>query len=72
MGPLSQALAVVVAARSLTLCVAHLPTEANLVADPLGRQPEPGNVKPWPFAPDQPRLRVDTPVAPSALWEWTV
>ena len=68
--PLSQALAVVVAARSLTLTVAHLPTEANVIADSLSRQSEPGNLKPWPFAPDQARLRVDTPQPPSALWLW--
>ena len=68
--PLSQALAVVVAARSLSLTVAHLPTEANTAADSLSRQCEPGNKKPWPFPPDQPRLRVDTAMPPSALWEW--
>ena len=68
--PLSQALAVVVAARSLNLTVAHLPTEANTAADALSRQSEPGNEKPWPFAPDLARLCVDTPMPPSALWEW--
>ena len=68
--PLAQALAVVVASRSLSLTVAHLPTEANILADTLSRQAEPGNLKAWPFAPDQGRLHEDVPVCPSDLWGW--
>ena len=69
--PLAQALAVIVASRSLSLTVAHLPTEANVLADSLSRQSEPGNLKPWPFTSaqhEQGRLREDTPVSPRELW----
>ena len=69
--PLSQALAVVVTSRSLGgLVVAHLPTEANTIADALSRQHEPGNTKAWPFAPNQDRLQEDVPVCPRELWGW--
>ena len=71
--PLAQALAVVVSARSLALAVAHLPTEANKLADALSRQTEPVNAPPWPFTAAQHesgRLREDTPVSPSELWGW--
>ena len=61
---LAQALAVVVASRTLSLTVAHLPTEANVIADALSRQSDPDSLLPWPFAPGQERLREDTPVCP--------
>ena len=71
--PLAQALAVVVSARSLALTVAHLPTEANDLADALSRQSGPANAPPWPFTAAQHeggRLHEDAPVSPSELWGW--
>ena len=67
--PLSQALSVLMIARSLRLTAGHLPSEANDAADTLSRQAEPDNVKPWPFAPAQ-GVVVDTPLSPTALWSW--
>ena len=67
--PLSQALSVLLASRSLRLAAGHLPSEANEAADSLSRQSKPGNSKPWPFAADQ-GVVIDTPLAPSVLWGW--
>ena len=67
--PVSQALSILLVARSLSLTVAHLPSEANTAADALSRQTEPGNLKPWPFSPRQ-GAQVDEAVRPSTLWSW--
>ena len=67
--PLSQALAVLIVSRTLHLSAGHLPSEANEAADSLSRQAEPGNLKSWPFAPDQHVIQ-DVPLSPSALWAW--
>ena len=67
--PVSQALSRLLVARSLSLTVAHLPTEANTAADALSRQAEPHNLKPWPFVRSQ-GVVVDEAVRPSTLWSW--
>ena len=67
--PLSQALAVLMASRSLRLATGHLPSEANEAADSLSRQAEPGNVKPWPFRPEM-GVHRDVPLSPCELWAW--
>ena len=69
LAPLSQALSVLLVARSLRLSAGHLPSEANEPADTLSHQAEPGNSKPWPFSESQ-GVRVDTPLSPTALWDW--
>ena len=66
---LAQALAVLLASRSVVLTVGHLPSEANTAADALSRQSEPGNVKPWPFQPAD-GVEVDQPICPTTLWTW--
>ena len=66
---LSQALSILVVARTLHLVAAHLPSEANVAADSLSRQAEPGNTKPWPFPPPM-GVAIDEPLAPTALWAW--
>ena len=68
MGDLAQALAVVRCTRSLNITVAHLPTEANQVADALSRQADAAPPE-WPFSAEQDVIR-DTPLSPAALWEW--
>ena len=65
---LSLALAVLRCSRTLRIAVAHLPSEAKLLADALSRQAEPGNAKPWPFAAAS-AVQVDHPLRPSALWK---
>ena len=67
--PLSQALSILIIARSLHLSVGHLPSEANTAADALSRQSEPGSGKPWPFAPTA-GVQVVTPLSPLVLWSW--
>ena len=67
--PLSQALSVLLIARSLRITAGHLPSEANEAADSLSRQSEPGNQKPWPFQQDQ-GVIIDEPLSPTALWSW--
>ena len=66
---LAQALAIIRCARTLTLSVAHLPSESNTLADALSRQADPSDPHPWPFADDAAVMR-DTPLRPSALWKW--
>ena len=67
-GELAQALAVLRCSRSLNLEVAHLPTESNHIADSLSRQADPVPAE-WPFSPEQGVIQ-DTPLSPTALWEW--
>ena len=67
--PLSQALSVLLVSRSLHIAAGHLPSEANVAADTLSRQAEPGNAKPWPFRSEQ-RVAIDEPLSPAALWGW--
>ena len=66
--PLAQALALLRCSRTLRLTVAHLASEANLLADALSRQSEPGNTKPWPFRAGS-AVCVDKPLRPSTLWK---
>ena len=67
---LAQLLAVLRGARTLDLEVAHLPTEANDVADALSRQAGPlKDRKPWPFSSSQ-AVRIVEPLDLAALWAW--
>ena len=64
---LAQVVAILRCARSLSLGVAHLPSESNTFADALSRQWDPVGSHAWPFT-DAQRVMTDTPARPSALW----
>ena len=67
---LAQLLAILRGARTLDIEVAHLPTEANDIADALSRQAGPiKDRKPWPFSPQQ-SVRVVVPIDMADLWAW--
>ena len=64
---LIQALAVIRSARTLSLSVAHPPSESNDAADCLSHQFGPAeDCKPWPFEQDS-GILIDTPLRPSSL-----
>ena len=66
---LAQLLAILRGARSLTIAVAHLPSEANDAADTLSRQAGPiADRKPWPF--EAGCVRRLSPIALLELWAW--
>ena len=67
---LAQLLAVLRGMRTLNIEVAHLPTEANLIADALSRQAGPIKDRlPWPCLPEQ-SVKVVESIDLPALWAW--